>query len=63
MEERSETVREERREQQRDSRSHVDEHARSQADHSEPDDAHRAGDFTALRERGDRKGGSTSSSG
>ena len=63
MEERSETTREDRREQERESRSHVDEHARSQSDHSSSDDEQRAGDFTQLRERGDRKGGSTSSSG
>ena len=61
MEERSETTREDRRRSGETSRSHVDDDTERRADTSDTEHDQTSGDFTQLRERGDRKGGSTSS--
>jgi hypothetical protein len=63
MEERSETVREDQRRAGEESSSHIDRGASARGERSGGGADEQAGDFTELRERGDRKGGSTSSTG
>ena len=63
MEERTETPREERRRSGEDSRSHIDEDAIARSRDAKAKTDGGAGHPAELRERGDRKGGSTSGNG